>query len=399
MTRPPLNQQGRPADDTALPRDARLAAALQHMPDANMTPSAAVRASVLREALEAAQQVGVRQPLTRAASWRRTLAGWWAFLSSGLVGPAAIASVFLATVVAGVVYQQAGGDGDPVKAVSAERARQLVKPEDPPSPSPLPLPPAEGVALAPGQGADPPTGDRLAVGKALPPVAAEGVASRGAAAGDARAVAKVKDKDTVEAKARTEPIASATPTATATANVEALAHADGAAPPDRAAEVLASAKRSEMAQASTERTQVESKQAVVAEASRDRMAAAPMAPAPTAAPALATLGANANSAPSGAVITLNGRAKPVSPARVEALLVALRQLRDTAPEAASRSDDAASGHAGAIELADGELWSWGAGRLRYRSAVDTAGAAAPIRELSPAQQARLNQLALQAMAP
>jgi hypothetical protein len=363
--------------EAPLPRDARLAAALRHMPDAHMAPSAEVRAAVLRSAMRALEPV---QPAPKTS--RDTAGGWWSFLSSGGVGPAALASVFLATVVAGVVYRQADEEAAPAPVASA-------------APAPPPAPGQQGPAPTVA------TPEVLAVAPDANTAAATGALR----ADRPVAVAAAPAAPPRTAAAKAPPPRPAAPVAEQ-ADSAKLARAEAAAQAEATADVMAQAKAS----ASAQRAQAGDRM-LMAQAPARSTPAAPPAAAPPPAPAAAPVavgswaGSTATSGSFMAQITVTGQTAAVRPEQVQALQSALRQLRNGAPGPTFLADVAGSGAPteaagpGSLQLPGGESWSWSGGRLHYRAPADGTGAPVQERALSPAQQAGLNQLALQALSP
>lgn len=101
-------------------RDARLARALQHMPDAHMQPSAQLRQAVLQQALRAVAQEEITPataPTVVRFEWQR----WWR--ASGQRGPwsAALVSVVLAGFISALWYGQDVPDATPERSPAAQR--------------------------------------------------------------------------------------------------------------------------------------------------------------------------------------------------------------------------------------------------------------------------------------
>lgn len=338
-----MTDQG--AEPQDLPRDARLAQALRHLPDAHMTASPQVRAAVLRAAMRSVQ------PAT--PGWRAALAKLWSWWVSGAVGPAAVVSVFVVTVVAGVVYQQRDWDAAPAPEASAGPPRVV---------------PAQGRSDAP----------------ALPTVQ-----NRAAVPGDVQ-------PDRPEPQAADRVLSAASPRRV---TVPAAPAAPAAKAMPRAATPVGESAVSEATVAAA------------AEPVRERSMPAPVGLAPPAAPARAEgLGSSQGrvQAPDprevhGAWVRVNGQRSAVATQRVQALLTALQlawaQSPGLADAASGAVTGAGAGAGGALQLPGGESWTWADGRLRYRSAAAPDDAPAPERSLNPAQQAELNRLALQAVAP
>jgi hypothetical protein len=338
--------------DPGLPRDARLDQALRHMPDAHMTPSAAVRAAVLREGLKAAE-AGAHTASAPASGWRQTMGRWWRSISSGVVGPAALVSVFVVTVAGGLVYRQTDGNADPRLVAKADNA---------------PSGQAQPTAAAP-------QGQREGAGEAA------GEAGSLAAADQPAVVAAAPSPQRV-AKARSPaPASLSAPTAPVVADLPAAAPAPA---PSRSEAALASVAAKNTA------TQAEGRLAKAAPPTSERPAAAAANSTPTST-------STSDAALVGVAVTLNSRSVVVAPARAAALLAALRQWQHGALVELPVAEDSGTGDRGALQLPGGESWSWAAGRLRYRPSPATASQQQ--WHLSPAQQADLDQLALQAMAP
>ena len=105
-------------------RDARLAQALQHMPDAHMQPDAQVRLAVLRHAQEAV--AGGAAPAAKAPARLRR---WWQPASPTAWG-GALASVLVASFITLMWYGQPVPDANP--DMTAPTAMPQSKPAEPP---------------------------------------------------------------------------------------------------------------------------------------------------------------------------------------------------------------------------------------------------------------------------
>lgn len=132
-----------PNEPERLLRDARLAQALRHMPDAHMQPGAQTRLAVLRhaqEALAASAGSAAEAPVQTRRWWQSTSPTAWG---------GALASVLVASFITLMWYDQPVPDANPEGLPAAQEAAAPAAPPALALPSPAPAsPPATAMAKA-----------------------------------------------------------------------------------------------------------------------------------------------------------------------------------------------------------------------------------------------------------
>lgn len=378
----PIRPKGPTPADTL--RDARLAHALHHMPDAHMQPSAQTRSAVLHEA---ARVVGSpAQPTLTPMPQRRWWHAWLGQPGHRVPWGAAVASLAVFGFITVMWYGQEVPDAAPERsAVVAHKADGG----------------AEAQAEAQADATAKPSDRKRAEPDA--PQARAPAAARVAAPAPAPAAPPVADAVAVAAApaAPAAPVAApaavAAPRAPATANAAMEADA-----PVAQARLERRSKAMQSEEATADRSQARESGALAARAG----AAPPVAPAPAAgvgaASAVPTAPAKARSAaPAVWVLTLGDVQHSLRPEQAQKLVVQLRALPYSAVTEPSQSADG-SGDAIRLESAGQERWVIAPGYVTHYvthslsgGVVSAAGAAAQRSAITPAQYAQLRRLAME----
>lgn len=359
-------------------RDARLAHALRHMPDAHMQPSAQTRSAVLQEAMRAVGSTTPAQPAQPPAVQRRWWHAWLGQPGQRLPWAAAVASVAVFGFITVMWYGQDVPDAAPERSVVAQNT----------------------------------AGDKAeSAAPAAAPVAAPATAI---ATVEPRAKKKAAEPARSEAATPAEPehtlAKAAPPTAAPVATPSAPAMADsvaGAAPPAAAAARAVPAD-SVAPSASVANNASAAADAPAAPARLERRSkAAPSPPTPAVAMAGAVAKARSDAAPVWQ-LTIGNAKRTIHPEQVQSLLAQLRGLvYGAAPVRSQPSDRPAD--AIRLELAGQESWvitpghvthyltaGGGAGAAENAQGVAQANADMPQRSsITPAQYAALRRLAME----